>query len=78
LLAARSFPCFLARLLQAGTWFAPASPSTVVVAVVVCRLSPVPVDDSGDDYGLRFPPVDPFSLHSPTSVFMRGEARDGA
>jgi len=77
LLAARSFRCFLARLRQAGTWFAPASPSTVPtsqrvgIAVVVCRLSHVPVDDYGDDYGLRFPPVDPFSFHSPTAAFTR-------
>jgi len=43
-----------------------ALPSTVVVAVVVHRFFLSRVDDYGDDYGLRLPPVFPFSLRSPT------------
>ncbi len=43
-------------------WFLPAQSSTVIVAVVVNRFFLSSVDDYGDDYGSRCPPVIPFSL----------------
>ncbi len=40
----------------------PAPSSTVSVAVIAHRLFHLSADAYGDGYGIRFPPVDPFSL----------------